>query len=92
MIIGNVIDHFVATQKQSSYEGQKLLLVQPLTLDGQESGEPILAIDGVDAGEGDQVLVVLEGWSAMHVLGKFSTSVDAAVIGVIDQINLHDGL
>ena len=92
MIIGNVIDHFVATQKHSAYEGQKLLLVQPLTLGGQEGGEPILAIDGVDAGEGDQVLVVLEGWSAMYILGQFSTSVDAAIIGVIDQIDLHDGL
>lgn len=90
MIIGRVIDHLVATQKQSPFEGQKLLLVQPLDLDGEERGEPVLAIDGVDAGSGDRVLVVQEGWSAMYVLGRFFTPVDAAVIGVVDRIDLFD--
>jgi ethanolamine utilization protein EutN len=92
MIIGNVIDQLVASQKQPPYQGQKLLLVQPLTLEGEEKGDPVLAIDGADAGVGDRVLVVLEGWSAMYVLGQFSTPVDAAIVGVIDQIDLFDGL
>ena len=91
MIIGLVIDRLVATQKQPSYEGQKLLLVQPLTPEGEENGEAILAIDGADAGVGDQVLVALEGWSAMHILGQFCTPVDAAVVGVIDRVDLDDG-
>lgn len=90
MIIGKVVDHLIATRKQPSYTGQKLLVIQPLTLEGFPQGETILAIDGADAGIGDQVLVVQEGWSAMHVLGQFNTPVDAAVIGVIDQISLFD--
>ncbi len=88
MIIGRVVDQFVATQKDSALEGQKLLVVQPLTLEGEESGESVLAIDGVDAGVGDRVLVVQDGWAAMWVLGKFFTPVDAAVIGVVDRLDL----
>lgn len=91
MIIGLVIDRLVATQKQPSHEGQKLLLVQPLTPEGEENGEPVLAIDGADAGVSDRVLVALEGWSAMHILGQFFTPVDAAVVGVIDRVDLDDG-
>lgn len=90
MQIARVIDQFIATQKQESYVGQKLLLVQPLTLDGKDSGEAVLAIDGVDAGIGDHVLLVQEGWSAMHVLGRSNTPVDAALIGVIDHVDLFD--
>ncbi len=88
MIIARVVDQFVATRKDTSLEGQKLLLVQPLTLAGEEKGEALLAIDGVDAGVGDRVLLVQDGWAAMWVLGQFSKPVDAAVIGVIDQVDL----
>ena len=91
MTIGLVIDRFIATQKHSSYEGQKLLLVQPLTPEGEEYGGLILTIDGVNAGVGDRVLVSLEGWSAMHVLGQFFTPVDSAVLAVIDSVDLDDG-
>ena len=90
MIIGRVVDQLFATHKNSAFEGQRLLLVQPLTLTGEATGEPVLAIDGVDAGVSDLVLVVQDGWAAMKVLGKFFTPVDAAVVGVIDQIDLHD--
>lgn len=90
MIIGRVIDQLVATRKDKAFEGQKLLLVQPLSLADDEQGEPVLAIDGVDAGIGDRVLVVLDGWAAMKVLGKFFTPVDAAVVGVVDQVDLID--
>ncbi|MFQ5740582.1 MAG: EutN/CcmL family microcompartment protein [Acidobacteriota bacterium] len=91
MIIGQVVDHFIATQKNPAFEGQKLLLIQPLSLGGEERGEPVLAIDGVDAGIGDRVLLVQDGWAAMKVLGKFFTPVDAAVIGVIDHVDLYEG-
>ncbi len=90
MIIGRVLDELIATQKDSAFEGQKLLVVQPLTPEEEETGEVVLAIDGADAGVGDRVLVVLDGWASMKVLGKFFTPVDAAVIGVIDRIDLYD--
>lgn len=87
MLIATVKDQLIATQKHPCYSGQRLLLVQPLDLRGYEQGEPILAIDGVDAGVGDRVLLAQEGWAAMHVLGQFNTPVDAAVIGVIDRVD-----
>ena len=90
MIIGEIVDQLFATRKHPSFEGHKLLLVQPLELDGNQEGEQILAIDGVDAGVGDRVLCVLDGWAAMKVLGKVETPVNAAVVGVIDQIDLTD--
>jgi len=90
MIIGRVVDQLFSTMKDSCFEGQKLLLVQPLTPEGEERGEQVLAIDGVDSGLGDRVLCTLDGWAAMSVLGEFYTPVNAAVVGVVDQVDLFD--
>lgn len=89
MLIGRVVGNLVATQKNAQLEGTKLLLVQPLDLDGRESGSAVLAIDGVDAGPGDRVLLVQEGRAAQLVLGKGVAAVDAAVVGVVDAVGLE---
>ena len=88
MLIGRVIGNLVATQKNERLEGAKLLLVQPLALDGAAQGNAVLAIDGVDAGVGDRVLLVQEGKAAQMVLGRGVAAVDAAVIGVVDALEL----
>lgn len=88
MIIARVVGNAVAPQKQESHEGQKILLVQPLALDGQPAGEPVLALDSVDAGVGDRVLIVQEGWSAMTAVGREKSPIDMAVVGVIDSLEL----
>lgn len=88
MIIARVTGNIVATQKNEDYAGAKILIVQPLTLTGDPMGDEMLAVDSVDAGPGDRVLVVLEGWSASHAVGKIQAAIDAAVIGVIDEIRL----
>lgn len=88
MIIGRVIGDVVATQKSPSHEGRKILLVQPLNLDGTDRGDPVLALDGVDAGVGDHVLVVQEGQSAMMTVGRPNSPIDMAVVGVIDHFDL----
>ena len=90
MLIGRVIGDVVATQKAPSHEGRKILLVQPLNLDGTERGEPVLALDAVDAGVGDRVLIVTEGFSAMTAVGRPQSPIDMAVIGVIDSVDLVD--
>lgn len=87
MIIGRIIGDVVATQKSHSHEGQKVLMVQPLNLDGTERGETVLALDAVDAGVGDCVLVVQEGWSAMTAVGRPGSPIDMTVVGVIDRID-----
>ena len=56
MLLGRVLGSVVATQKNEKLEGAKLLLVQPLDLEGKDRGAAVLAIDGVDAGMGDRVL------------------------------------
>ena len=89
MLIGRVVGNLVATQKHAKLEGSKLLLVQPLDLEGKERGTTILAIDGVDAGEGDRVLLVQDGRAAQLVLGKGTSAVDAAVVGVVDAVDLE---
>jgi ethanolamine utilization protein EutN len=88
MIIARVVGDVVATQKHASHEGCKILLVQPLDLDGSARGDAVLALDAVDAGIGDQVLVVQEGWSAMTAVDRPNTPIDMAVIGVVDSITL----
>jgi microcompartment protein CcmK/EutM len=91
MILGRVTGTVVATEKHYKLEGRKLLLVQPLTPDGTARGEVILAVDGVDAGEGDRVLVVQEGRSAAMVSGRADSPLDAAVIAIVDEVDLGHG-
>ena len=88
MLIGRVVGELVATQKHVSHEGRKLLLVQLLNLDGSERGVPLVALDSVDAGVGDRVLVTTEGYSAMTSVGRPHSPIDTAVIGYIDEIHL----
>ena len=88
MIIARVVDNIVATQKHQSHVGRKILLVQPLDLEGRDSGETVVALDAVSAGIGDRVLVVQEGFSAMTSVGRPESPIDASVIGVIDMVEL----
>ena len=91
MLIGQVIGELVATQKHPSHEGRKLLLVQPLNLDGSNRGDAVVALDAVDAGVGDKVLLTTEGYSAMTSVGRPNSPIDMAVIGFIDDIELIPG-
>src|SRR5713101_9213299 len=88
MLIARVVGDLVATQKHSSHEGCKLLLVQPLNLDGSDRGDAVVAVDAVDAGVGDRVLLVTEGFSAMTSVCRPQSPIDMAVVGVIDRIEL----
>lgn len=90
MLVGRVLGSVVATQKNVKLEGAKLLLVQPMDLTGAPRGVAVLAIDGVDAGVGDRVLLIQDGRSAQLVLGKGVAAVDAAVVGVIDSLDVHE--
>lgn len=90
MQIGRVIGTVVATEKHPKLEGAKLMLVQPLTLENAPRGVPLLAVDGVGAGVGERVLVVLEGRAAGEALGRRAAPVDAAIIGIVDQLSLDE--
>ena len=88
MLIARVIGEVVATQKHASHEGRKVLVVQPLNLDGSDRGDAVLALDAVDAGVGDQVLLSTDGWAASSAIGRPQSPIDMAVIGFIDQIEI----
>jgi ethanolamine utilization protein EutN len=91
MQIATVVGTVVSTQKHRKLEGAKLLLVQPQSPDGTARGPALLAIDSVGAGVGERVLLVIEGKAAGDALGKKAAPVDAAIIGIIDQIEYDEG-
>ena len=88
MLIARVIGEVVSTIKDKSHDGRKSLIVQPLNLDGTDRGDAVVAMDAVDAGVGDKVLLVTEGFSAMTSVERPESPIDMAVIGVIDAIDL----
>ena len=88
MLLARVIGTVVATQKHRKFEGAKLLLVQPIALEGTPRGNPLLAVDSVGAGVHEQVLVVIEGRAAGDALGRKAAPVDAAVIGIVDSVDV----
>ena len=89
MQIAKVIGTLVATQKHHKMDGAKLLLVQPLTLDGKPKGVAVLAIDSVGAGVGEKVLIVIEGKAAGDALRRKAAPVDAAIIGIVDTVTVE---
>ena len=89
MQIARVVGAVVSTQKHSKFEGAKLLLVQPLNLDDTPRGAALLAVDSVGAGVREKVLIVLEGRAAGEALGRKAAPVDAAIVGIIDHVELE---
>lgn len=90
MQLARVVGTVVATQKHRKFEGAKLLLVQPIGLDDQPRGTTLLAVDAVGAGVHEKVLVVIEGRAAGEALGVKAAPVDAAIIGIVDAVDVHE--
>jgi microcompartment protein CcmK/EutM len=88
--LARVVGTVVATQKHRKFEGAKLLLVQPITLEDAPRGTALLAVDAVGAGVGEKVLVVIEGRAAAEAVGRKGTPVDAAIVGIVDRVDLDD--
>ncbi len=86
MILGRVLGEVVATRKHPSHAQRKILLVQPVNPDDSLRGDTILALDAVDAGIGDRVLVVQEGQAAMTSVGRPGSPIDMAIVGVVDAV------
>lgn len=92
MLLARVIGNVVATQKNQRYGTARIMLVQPINPDGTSRGSTLLALDSVDAGEGDVVIVVQEGWSASTAsTGEPGAAIDTAIVGVVDFIEEDNG-
>ena len=89
MFICRVVGDVVSTIKNEHLRGHKLLLVQPVDVDGvTEKGETMIAVDKVVAGPHDLVLVNREGGSARMLLDNAKIPVQAVIVGVIDDIDI----
>ena len=91
MKLGRVIGRVVCTQKMECLEGLKLLLVQPLDESGRSTGRPIVAFDVVRAGEGDLIFFESGKEAARANPNGWFNPADAAIIGVVDQLNVGVG-
>ncbi len=89
MILARVLGNVVATQKNQRYANARVMLCQQISPEGKEMATTVLALDSVDAGEGDIVLIVQEGWSAStSATGEAGAAIDSAIVGVVDRIDL----
>jgi ethanolamine utilization protein EutN len=88
--LARVIGTLVATQKHRAFEGSTLLLVQAMTPDDVPQGPLLLAVDTVGAGVHERVLIVLDGKAAADAMQRKGTPVDAAIVGIVDLVDLPE--
>ena len=89
MKIGKVVGNIWSTRKEEKLRSYKLLIVQPINiLNGQSDHAPIVAVDIICAGVGETVLIV-GGSSARSAAGDLRVPVDATVVGIVDDQELH---
>jgi ethanolamine utilization protein EutN len=89
MLLAKIVGTVVATRKDPRLVSNKLLVARPIDLQGKADGAPLVAVDTVDAGVGETVLIV-SGSSARMASGMKDCPVDAAIVGIIDTIQVKD--
>jgi ethanolamine utilization protein EutN len=89
MILARVVGTVVATRKDERLVSTKLLLAQPIDPGGRADGNHLVAVDTVDAGVSETVLIV-SGSSARMAAGLKDCPVDAAIVGIVDTVHVRD--
>ncbi|MBI5476983.1 MAG: EutN/CcmL family microcompartment protein [Ignavibacteriales bacterium] len=90
MTLCKVIGTLVATQKNENLKSQKMLIVQPIDLEGKLIGRDIVALDSVDAGVGDVVLVIQEGQGAAQIIKTKKAPVHSVIVAVVDGMDIKE--
>lgn len=91
MLLAKVIGNIVSTQKDENLKGHKLLLVKEVDFDGEFiNNKDALAIDLIDAGIGDTVIVAREGDAVQQILGNKATPVNTVIIAIVDNIDINE--
>jgi microcompartment protein CcmK/EutM len=90
MLLARVTGTIVATQKNAGLRDKKILTVQPINLSHAAVGRDLLAIDTVDAGSGDIVLVVQEGQAAAQLLKSKEIPVHSVIVAVVDGLDVQE--
>ena len=90
MILAKVKGNIVSTQKNAYLKGHKLLIVHPIDLENNYIGKKdVVALDFVDAGIGDTVLLVQEGKAVMQILGHRKTPAHSIIVAIVDSFNVN---
>lgn len=87
MILGRVCGTIHSTVNHPFYDARRLLVLDRLTDDGEPTGKYLIAVDSVDAGAGETVLVIDEGNSARQIVGDDLAPIRSIIIGIVDQVN-----
>jgi microcompartment protein CcmK/EutM len=92
MILGKVVGTIVTTISHQDYKNRRLLVVQPLIMDGDQPSpdEDFIALDNTQAGIGDTVLVNREGNGARQALKNPNACVISVIVGIVDSVHLED--
>lgn len=89
MYLGKVVGTVVASRKASALKGIRLMVVQPINHDGTDRGNVLVAADSVNAGPGDVVHLVGSREASLAFADSF-IAIDAAIVGIVDSIDLEE--
>jgi microcompartment protein CcmK/EutM len=89
MKVGTVVGTVVSTINSPVFDGRKLLVCDLLDVDGNPEGDYLIAVDVVDAGVGETVLLIDEGNSARQIVGLDPAPIRAVVVGIVDEIDVE---
>jgi len=87
--LARVVGTVVASEKHPDFHGHKLLVCQPLDERGEPVGPSVIAVDCVQAGKGDQVLVLKEGSSIRFMFGIEKLGIRSAIVGIVDHVDIQ---
>jgi microcompartment protein CcmK/EutM len=89
VILAKVLESVVSTQKNSSLNSKTIFVVQPIDENGSKVGSVFLALDQVQSGPGDTVIVCREGNGCRQILVDDGAPVNAVIAGIVDAVNLE---
>jgi microcompartment protein CcmK/EutM len=88
MFLARIVGTVTSTIKHEAYAGTKLMLVQPISPDGEDIDDSLLAVDTVGAGVGEKVIVLRQGVAAAQVLGIDRPPIRSVIAGIVDDVHL----
>ncbi len=89
MMLGKVVGTVVTTISHKDYKNRRLLVVQPLIVDGEKPDEDFIALDNTQAGIGDTVLINREGNGARQALKNPDACVISVIVGIVDSVYIE---
>ena len=86
MILGRVTGNIYGTIKHTSFEGQRMMIVERIDAKGKALNDYVIAVDSVGSGVGDTVLIVDEGGSARQIMGDSTAPLRAVIAGIVECV------